>query len=325
MRLIPFDPDLPDDRGAVRNLQFHPTRPLLAAVVGPPDHFREFARYRLDRDLPLPPITIDEADVMLTPLETGPDPVCSRDLELVAVGMLGVEGVPTVGVLDTWSSDQTTFWFESTDENIPFTAFAFAESGSHFYAAIADPDRRGSLVRGWNLDALFEDAADAELDPFRRPAEMGAEEWPTALATDPADKTVVVGTSAGAIWLCDARREKPPRKLALTRRAIRRVQFARDGRSLLVEAVGEVSILDAKTGERQAEWRGDYTAAALSHSGDQVALVTAGLVTFSDRSGGVGPGYDPGIGPLWGVAYAPDGLTCALGGPAGAAVLWDLA
>lgn len=326
MRLIPFDLDPPDDRGAVRHLQFHPARPVLAAVVGAPDHFREFARYRLDADAPTPPLTIDDPDRVLTPLETGPDPVCSRDLELVAVGMFDdVRVVPVVGVFDTWSSDQTTFWFESPEETVPFTAFAFAESGSHFYAAVADPDRRGNLVRGWNLDALFDDAADAELDPFRRPAEMAADERPTALATDPADKAVVVGTSAGAVWLCDARREKPPRKLALSRRAVRRVQFARDGRSLLVEFAGKVAVIDAKTGERQAEWRGDFAAAALSPTGEQVALVGAsGLLTLSDRSGGVGPGYDPGVGPLWGVAYAPDGLTCALGGPAGAAVLWDL-
>lgn len=325
MRMIPFDRDAPDDRGAVRNLQFHPTRPTLAAVVGAPDHFREFACYRLDADSVAPAVALDEADALLTPLEIGPDPVASRDLELVAVGMLDVAGVPVAGVFDTWSTDQTSFWFESAGENVPFAAFAFSASGAHFYAAVADPERRGPLVRGWNLDALFEDAADAELDPFRRPAELSADEWPTALATDPADKSVAVGTTAGAVWLCDARREKPPRKLTVARGAVRRLQFAPGGRAIVVESELSVAIVDARTGERQAEWRGEFTAAALSPTGEQLALVgEAGLLTLCDRGGGAGPAYDPGLGPLWGVAYAPDGLTCALGGPAGAAVLWDL-
>ena len=326
MRPIPFDPDAPEDRGAVRNLQFHPSGTALAAVVGAADHFRELARYRLDLDRRLPPTLLDDSVGLWTPLEAGPDPACSRDLELVALGALSPEGVPAAAVVDTWSAEQAELWFESRDENVPFAAFAFAASGAHFYAAVADPERRGPLVRGWNLDALFEDdAADAELDPFRRPAELGAEEHPCALATDPADKALAVGTTAGAVWLCDARREKPPRKLALARGAVRYLHFAPGGKALLVGSEGGVVMVDVRGGERQAEWRGDFPAAALAPGGEQLALIDgAGRVRFSDRSGGLGPATDPGVGPLHGVAYAPDGLTCALGGPAGAAVILDI-
>ena len=34
--------------------------------------------------------------------------------------------------------------------------------------------------------------------------------------------------------------------------------------------------------------------------------------------------YDAGAGPLSGVAFAPDGLTCAVGGAGGVVVVFDV-
>ena len=196
LRLIRLDPDR-DERAAVRHLRFHPTRPVLAAVVGDPDHFRELCRYRLDTDAPVATPQPDET-YEYVPLETGPDPVASDDLELVATSVLAFDGVPAVVVIDTWSQEQKEFCFTSGHESVTFPALAFSALGDHLYAATSDPEPGGKLVRAWNLEALFDDdAADAEEDHFRRPRDLPGDELPTALATDPAGKFVAVGTSAG--------------------------------------------------------------------------------------------------------------------------------
>ncbi len=324
MRLIQLDPGRDPDRAAVRNLQFHPTGRSLAGVVGDPDHFRDLCRYRLDADAPVVVVQPDETEGYV-PTETGPDPVASRDLELVAVGVLDYEGLPSVAVIDTWANEQTAFWFDSGAELITFPAFAFSADNGHFYAATSD--RFGAFVRGWNLDALFEDdAADAELEAFARPHDLAVDEVPSALCTDPLDKFVAVGTSAGGVWLLDARREEHPRRLATVRGGVRSVQFASGGAVLLVVAAGAVVLIDARSGTKLGQWSGPYPAASLSPDGRRLALVdAAGTLTMSDvATGEVLTRLDAGVGPLSGVAFAPDGLTCAVGAAGGVVIVWDV-
>lgn len=326
MRLIQLDPGRDPDRAAVRNLQFHPTGRSLAGVVGDPDHFRDLCLYRLDTDMPTAVVQPDETEGYV-PSETGPDPVASGDLELVAVGVLDYEGLPSVAVIDTWANEQTVFWFHSPAELITFPAFAFAAGNSHFYAATTDTDRRGAFVRAWNLDALFDDdAADAELEPFPRPHDLATDEVPSALCTDPLDKFVAVGTSAGAVWLLDARREEHARKLTSVRGGIRTLQFTPGGTIVLVVAAGGVTLVDARTGAKAGQWSGPYSAAAVSPDGRRLALVDGGgTLTMSDvATGEVVTRLDAGVGPLSGVAFAPDGLTCAVGGAGGVVVIWDV-
>ncbi len=326
MRLIVIDPGRTEARDVVRNLAFDPTGTRLAAVVGEPDHFRDVCWYDLARDRPLPGVQPADDGAEYMPLENGPDPVVSRDLELVAVGALDYRGFPAVGVVDTWAAERPEMWFESPAELVTFPALAFAADNSVFYAATTDTDRHGPLVRAWNLDALFEDdAADAELDPVRRPGELAVADVPTALATDPVDQFLAVGTDEGAVWLFDPRREKLPTKLAQVRGPVRSLAFTPDGRGLLVLHAG-VSLWDVRTAGRVGDWQGDSAAAAVAPDGSRLALVdAAGALTLHAMPNGEELArYNPGHGPLSAVAFAPDGLTVAVGGRGGQVVVWDV-
>ncbi len=325
MRVIVIDPGRTEPRDVVRNLVFHPTGTRLAAVVGEPDHFRDMCWYDLARDRPLPGVQPADDMSEFTPLENGPDPVVSRDLELVAVGALNYRGFPVVGVVDTWAAERPEMWFESPAELVTFPALAFAADNSIFYAATTDADRHGPLVRAWNLAALFEDdTADAELDPFQRPGELAVADVPTALATDPVDQFLAVGTDEGAVWLFDPRREKLPLKLAQVRGPVRSIASTPDGRALVVTHAG-VTLWDVRPAGRIGDWRGAYTAAAVSPDGSRLALVDAAgtLAHFGLPTGGELGRYNAGYGPLSAVAFAPDGLTCAVGGRGGQVVVWD--
>lgn len=110
--------------------------------------------------------------------------------------------------------------------------------------------------------------------------------------------------------------------------ARRAVRFLPDGR---VAAAGgsKVFILRAKGGKPQftldAGGRSPVNDVAVAASGRLVAAMDNGTVRVWDTSTGEpGPVFKWGVGGVWSVALAPDGLTCAAAGSKGRVVIWDV-
>lgn len=108
----------------------------------------------------------------------------------------------------------------------------------------------------------------------------------------------------------------------------RAVRFLPDGR---VAAAGgsKVYILPAEGGKPQLVLGGEGKAlvndVGVAANGRLVAAMDNGTVCFWDtNTGAAGPVFKWGVGGVWSVALAPDGLTCAAAGSKGRVVIWDV-
>lgn len=108
----------------------------------------------------------------------------------------------------------------------------------------------------------------------------------------------------------------------------RAVRFLPDGR---VAAAGgsKVYILPAEGGEPQftfdARVKSLVNDIAVAVNGRLVAAMENGFVRVWDtNTGEPGPVFRWGVGGVWSVALAPDGLTCAAAGSKGRVAIWDM-
>jgi WD40 repeat protein len=139
----------------------------------------------------------------------------------------------------------------------------------------------------------------------------------------------VVGTAAGELRVIDLR-SRGEFRLRLGRREppVQAVTFAPDGRRLLARRGMTVTMYDAAGWGVLGELTGPHvsTDAAFSPDGRVIAVASLdGAVTLRDAvTLRETARFDWGVGPVHGVAFAPDGLTCAAGADRGRVVVWDL-
>ncbi len=97
---------------------------------------------------------------------------------------------------------------------------------------------------------------------------------------------------------------------------------------LLMLCGGTVTVWDAVRWRVRATLSGAaaLTSAAFSPDGGTLALTSVdGTVSFRDAATFAERArFAWDVGPLHGVAFAPDGLTCAAGGDHGRVVMWDV-
>ena len=330
MRVLLFDPGRTAPGDWVRNLRFDPKGHKLGATLGEPDGLRDPARYDLARDKALGEVAPNEFSGFVAD-EGAIDPVWSLDLELALVPALSAKGMPSLALIDTWSDGEPEWWLDSPDELKPFAAAAFAPDGNALFTALAEPDRTEPWVRVYELGGVFEsdgELADWERRHFDHPRDWAGGELTTALEADPRGLTLVVGTSTGGLWQLDLSRETAKRKLVTLPGSVESIAFGpspRWDRLLVRTTAGLFTVREGEVARwGPPEWA--HASAALSPDGELVAVATpAGELAFGCfDAGNAGERYDAGIGPLHGVAFAPDGLTVAAGGEAGRVVIWDV-
>jgi WD40 repeat protein len=105
--------------------------------------------------------------------------------------------------------------------------------------------------------------------------------------------------------------------------------FSPDGGTLAAgNPQGLVKIWDMTTGRKHNTLKGQATPLrALCYSPNGKTIITAGgegIVTFWDvQSGKERTSFDWGIGEVFSVSFAPDGMRAAAGG-SGQVVIWDI-
>ena len=328
MRLIQLDPDLADPDRVARNLRFGTDGRSLAAVLGKPDSGRRVVvRYDLGRDAgTVVPEPSDEDEGR----EDAPDPAVSPDLELVAEVLADYGGFDRVRLTDTWAKPPEAVDLPAAGDGFALTAVGFAADGVVLLVGAVGPGRDDCRVLRFDVLELLEadDPADALLDPVQL-----ADGTAAAAFADAADgQTLAVGTSLGTAVLFDLSGTRRPLTLPHERRKrprpLRAVRFSPDGRLVVTRAGGTVVVWDVASGEEVASLGGPRPLTDCAFTPDGRTLFTsstdgtvcrwdAGDFALADR-------LSWGLGPLYSVAVAPDGLTAAAGGDAGRVVVWDV-
>ncbi len=328
MRVIQLDPDRDSATDLVRKLQYRPDGQMLAAVVGERDNVRELCRYDLTQDKPLAEISSAVEDVeSFEALENGPDPVICRDLELAAEVLMDDTGYLGIRLIDTWSRAKDEVWIRRRDEFSQFTSLGFSSDASILYAG--NHAYQGvPTVSCWHVDRLFDGnlTSDSEIELIWFNQQYSS----TTLATDPDDNWLAVGTDLRHLLLVDVARQKPTRNLQHPRsngNSVQQLRFSPDGSSLLSLIGGNVALWDVRSANL-LRWHepGTITDVAFSADGKRIGMVLRDgdvVIHLTDTFAEVAR-YNWNVGPLHGIAFAPDGLTAAVGATRGQVVIWDL-
>lgn len=156
----------------------------------------------------------------------------------------------------------------------------------------------------------------------------------SALGVSADGRRVAVGTRGGAVHVLDLRKKEvvasfPWEGRAIRDRIARRVGFDGAGKWVTMLANGRLFARPlTKVGEA---WQteadsGNLTDFEYHPKGDTLAVVDAdGQARYLDpRTGSPERTFRWKRGPLYSVAFAPDGLTCAAGAGGGRVVIWDV-
>lgn len=321
MRAIVIDPDRTAADDVVRNLVFAADGQRLGGVLGPwKSEVVRAWRYDLIRDETLPNPDDENYEVEREPRR--PDPAWGGDLELLADFLLDDTGHPGLRLTDLWAVPRETAWLRLLE--LEPTAFTFSSDGESLYAACPP----GPIVR-WGVEEAL--AAGDELEPSE--LAQGTALAITAMATAAGVPWLACGLAVGAVQLFDPSGERSPRRLAAPSRVegkrVSRVQFSPRGDQVLALAARSLAVWDIESGRQTATPFGgnaaDIHAATFTPDGGILTASANGDVVFLDPvTYAETRRLDFGVGPLWGVAVAADGLTAAVGAAHGQAVIFDL-
>jgi WD40 repeat protein len=250
-------------------------------------------------------------------------------------------------------SDETTYALDGTPI-VGFLELAFTPDGRQLVAARNRPDGEEVIaeVAVLALDALtrpprrFREMANPFTgQPIRVPvrppvrlrpvATLPAGEAARSLGVSGDGRRIAVGTLAGSVQVVNLRSRRltasfPWEGQKRRDRAALRVGFDPGTRWVVSLANGRVFArpLKDKTGtawqtKAALGYQHDF---AFSPDGNTLAVVdAAGAARFLDpASGAVRRAFRWRRGPLYSVAFAPDGLTCAAGAGAGRVLVWDV-
>lgn len=163
--------------------------------------------------------------------------------------------------------------------------------------------------------------------------DLPAEELMTAVSLSANGRRVAVGTQEGAVHVADLKKKTVLASFAWEGRKLRdriatRVGFDPSGTWVAALAGGRLFVRPVGEGTawRPKESLGRATDFAYHPDGRALCAVFAdGQARFFDpHSGNVRQSFRWSKRPLHSVAFAPDGLTCAVGSTNGKVVVWDV-
>lgn len=329
MRVLTLDARSAADKATVRRLQFAPDGRRFAAVFGPVPH------------------AVAECDavsgVVTREVPGGGyaagEPAISPDL--VSAAWMEDDPEAQFDCVRLWEAEHgTARVLGDTWRTADVTAVAFHPSGRWLVAGVYDSMLCARAVILWYRDGTDRrDPAETELLQFDPNQAVSALAWSAnadrlAVAGEFGDLWVIAGLAATMpefgvpyserLFRPAARSAIPASQL---RQPVRTLRFAPDGRLLALDGQA-LALWDFERGE----WLGPLPSkprildAAYSPDGRVLAVSRRdGTVTFLEADT-LAPRrtYDWKLGPLYSVAFAPDGLTCAAGGTRRRVVVWDL-
>lgn len=149
---------------------------------------------------------------------------------------------------------------------------------------------------------------------------------PDTLMFTPNDLSIAIGHRNAALTIFNHSGEQFARQLRAP--AGSRPTLAVSESLLAVSAGGSIEVLDLKSADLLWSLPDDpkvRTSLAFSPDGQTLAVASGQSVSLYESFRGIRlAGYSWNIGQLGAVAFAPDGLTCAVGGEEGRIVIWDL-
>jgi WD40 repeat protein len=151
--------------------------------------------------------------------------------------------------------------------------------------------------------------------------------WRLAISTS-GDRLAVSGYDGLKVW--NVATKRPAELLVLERppRLVRDFALSNDGTRLATVDTSGLTIWDVTSGEqvvRSGKHRRAVLAVACSPTKPVLATGdNAGQVFLWDYTGHVLTRYDWGLGEVYGLAFAPDGLRCAVADEKGKVVVWDV-
>lgn len=332
MRIITLHPDYAEAGYHVRSLCFHPREQHLAAVINTPMNRNEVIRYDLARDAGRVIPDLDEDDEVL---ENAPLPALSADLEIVAEVVLDETGYRAIRVTDTWSKPPEVRRIALPTHDYHFDQLSITPDGSTLLVSCRNNFEWTDLqLFRWDLEALFasDSSADAELPGYSVPEVNESAHMVVA----PDSRTLLV-LAHDVLWVYDLAGKLKSRCIMPSETAINRghdiaaILVTPDSRQAILGIDQQLKCWDLGSAQlmRSAPLVHDRAirAAAMRPDGQQFALIRSdyACVTLIDYAT-LKPvrHFDWNVGPLYSVAYSPDGLTCAAGGKHGQVILWDL-
>lgn len=157
----------------------------------------------------------------------------------------------------------------------------------------------------------------------------------TAIALSSDARLAAVGTNGGSLHVVDIKKKRVLFQSKWRGQKVRdrvgyRVGFHPNGEWVAMLANGRLFVTPLKTGSGK-EWQTKTTLGYLHDfayhpAGHTLAVVDAeGRARYLDPlTGAVKQEFRWKRGPLYSIAFAPDGLTCAVGAGGGRVVLWDV-
>lgn len=324
MRVLTLEARSAADKATVRRLQFAPDGRRFAAVLGP-------------AGVPHAVIGCDLATGQTTWQVTA-------DWELVAGPAIDHELSTIAWVEFNQTACQCHVWQAHVFEGKEYYRHAVLQAADVSAVAFHPSDRCMAVaVYFAEAEGTFMPVGRALLtqyDGYGRRVALPClpTEAVAAVAWSPGGDRLAAASESGGLWVVGRRGGKPisaRRQLRLSSvpapsplSTINALGWSPDGRRLLALDGRTLAIWDFGRGE----WLGPLPAkprvldAAYSPDGRTLAIARRdGTVTFLDADT-LSPRttYDWKLGPLYSVAFAPDGLTCAAGGTRRRVVVWDL-
>jgi WD40 repeat protein len=321
---------------AVRKLQYRPDGRVVAAWVGKDHAIADVFLWDLAREQIIERSSasgdVDESYAANEFREEYPTPAVSPDLEVIAwTSVQEPETGEQLRLLDTWSKPPQEVLAWSTTGQPLVQCLGFDPHGDAIYAASLSGPERTPMVFCWNVETLFnhlEHGGDAELDPLTLPDPRST---PTCLTFSPNGRVLAVGQDSGRIDFFDLSKPRSPPVVvfnSLPSRAVHGLTYSPDGLYLVTQAGWNLTVMhrDVKAASLDLSDHDAATDVAFHPNGRILALARQdGSVSFHDVATlQLVQQFQWGIGPLFSIAFAPDGLTCLAGGEQTRVVIWDV-
>jgi len=328
MRRITIESDGRESEHVVRKLQFSADGRILSGLLGGEGECPTVFRYDLEADHELElPATDDDWEVGRE--EAQIDPCVSRDGEMIVEVLRRESGYRGLRIMDVWAKPVGVSWIMHDDASPLPTAMTFSNDCETLWTVGVQLENGPETLAAWAVQDLIE--LHQPIPSTVLSVEVGKNKSETcAIALHPTERMLLRAAVDRRVELVHLVERESPIELcpAVTQFGDfdPTLLFAPNGSTVLVvdEFTTKLWTLDGRLFASIPVDAGT----AVTFSPDSRSILSAhyngDIVTRTVADGREVARLNFGLGPVTGLAFAPEGLTAAAGLTDGTIVIWDV-